>query len=486
MFILILCSSVYSTDTANETEITPDKSQQKRELNDKDVGQPSQDQLAQEQNTLPGQQYQIEIQPQYYLQSFKHDHNREGLRTKNLRKIYVAPNKGKTQYATIAPQVQVAPVHENTGEQEQQYQQINQQGFDYFNSLSQQPKEEPAYSQQLFYPNKDNQNYEEISQNSYTQVPTYNNYKYQLVPYEYNLDIHQTHEIQQPQQINVQSQQEDKPFLHIRLLPFYSKSSSVHPLQNSLVTGKYAPLYSAHQESVLSSELLGKYQKSIFQENLQAQAIARWEKYVNQETDHKQESPQNSQTKYENNLKLKTHAQIEPTIKSQEFIPQYQVQNQQTNEILEKIKLAKLQAQAQAEAIAKSPPVIVHKEINILKRKPINIIEHVPIPVPTPVLVPVPQPYEQYIPQPYPVPMEIIRPYIVPVKKTETIEVEKPVPVEVEKIVHVPVEKKVYYKVEKPVPVEKTVHVEVTKEIPVEIPVYKPEKLTILRHVWKD
>lgn len=45
--------------------------------------------------------------------------------------------------------------------------------------------------------------------------------------------------------------------------------------------------------------------------------------------------------------------------------------------------------------------------------------------------------------------------------------------------------KKVYVPVEKPYTVERFIPVEVKKEIPIEIPVHRPEKFTIIRHVWK-
>ncbi|XP_013196699.1 probable serine/threonine-protein kinase kinX [Amyelois transitella] len=142
-------------------------------------------------------------------------------------------------------------------------------------------------------------------------------------------------------------------------------------------------------------------------------------------------------------------------------------------------------AEAQIEAIAKSPPVEVHREVSVTKHKPVNIVKHVQVPVPQPYIVRVPEPFEVKVPQPYPVPLEIIRPVPVEVVKTEKIEVEKPVPYEVQKHVEVPVTKNVYFKVDKPFIVEKVVPVEVRKEIPVHIPIHKPQKLTILRHIWE-
>ncbi|XP_053608766.1 probable serine/threonine-protein kinase kinX [Plodia interpunctella] len=147
--------------------------------------------------------------------------------------------------------------------------------------------------------------------------------------------------------------------------------------------------------------------------------------------------------------------------------------------------IEKQNAAAHAEAIAQTPPVEVQREVSITKHKPIEVIKHVQVPVPQPYIVRVPEPFEVKVPQPYPVPLEIIRHVPVEVVKTEKIEVEKPVPYEVEKHVPVPVTKKVYVKVDQPYLVEKVVPVEVRKEIPVHIPIHKPQKLTILRHVWE-
>ncbi|GBP96630.1 hypothetical protein EVAR_69732_1 [Eumeta japonica] len=168
-----------------------------------------------------------------------------------------------------------------------------------------------------------------------------------------------------------------------------------------------------------------------------------------------------------------------------QYAPEFKTVNlSELEKILEQIKLANIKAHATAEAIANSPPIVVHKDVTITKRRPINIIKAVTLPVPAPVLVPVPKPYEVKVPQPYAVPLEIIRPVPIPVIKTEKTQVEKPVPVEIEKHVHVPVEKKVFYRVNRPVPVEKKVPFEIKKEVPVPVQVYKPQKFTIVRHIW--
>ncbi|KAG7302187.1 hypothetical protein JYU34_013660 [Plutella xylostella] len=153
--------------------------------------------------------------------------------------------------------------------------------------------------------------------------------------------------------------------------------------------------------------------------------------------------------------------------------------------VIKNIEKEKLKAQKTIEAINRSPPVVVNKEIT-LKRRPIELIKTVKVPVPTPYLYPVPQPYAVKVPQPYAVPLQIINPYIVPIVKTEKVEVEKPVPIEVEKRVPVEVEKKVYVHINKPYTVDRFVPYEVKKEIPVEVPLYRPQKFTILRHVWKN
>lgn len=144
---------------------------------------------------------------------------------------------------------------------------------------------------------------------------------------------------------------------------------------------------------------------------------------------------------------------------------------------LKSLHLDNLKAKADAEAIANSSPMVIHKDITLKKHRPNFIIKSVNLPVPEPVMVP--------FPQPYPVPLEIIKPYAVPVVKTEKIEVEKPVPIEVEKRIPVEVERKIYVKVDKPYTVERIVPIQIKKEIPVEVPLYKPEKLTILKHIWQ-
>lgn len=170
-----------------------------------------------------------------------------------------------------------------------------------------------------------------------------------------------------------------------------------------------------------------------------------------------------------------------------QYAPQFTSLN--TNVDLEKnIKEIQLEREAyriHAENIAKSPPVVIHKDIKIIRRRPVPVTKHINVPYPAPFFVPVPNPVEVKVPQPYAVPIEIVRHVPVPIVRTETVEVEKPVPYEVEK--HVPeiVEKKVYVPVEKPYTVERFIPVEVKKEIPIEIPVHRPEKFTIIRHVWK-
>ncbi|XP_047997813.1 putative mediator of RNA polymerase II transcription subunit 12 [Leguminivora glycinivorella] len=171
----------------------------------------------------------------------------------------------------------------------------------------------------------------------------------------------------------------------------------------------------------------------------------------------------------------------------QQYAPQFTIptKNIDLEKIIQEIQLEREAAKIHAENIAKSPPVVIHKDISIIKRRPVHVIKHVNIPYPAPFFVPIPKPVEVKVPQPYAVPVEIVRHIPVPVVKTEAVEVAKPVPYEVEK--HVPeiVEKKVFVPVDKPYTVERIVPVEVRKEIPFAIPVHKPEKLTLIRHVWK-
>ncbi|XP_061718264.1 alpha-protein kinase 1-like, partial [Cydia pomonella] len=171
----------------------------------------------------------------------------------------------------------------------------------------------------------------------------------------------------------------------------------------------------------------------------------------------------------------------------QQYAPQFTspTKNIDLEKIIQEIQLEREAAKIHAENIAKSPPIVIHKDISIIKRRPVHVIKHVNIPYPAPFFVPVQKHVEVKVPQPYAVPVEIVRHVPVPIVKTQAVEVEKPVPYEVEK--HVPeiVEKKVFVPVEKPYTVERIVPVEVRKEIPVAIPVHKPEKLTVIRHVWK-
>ncbi|XP_063625149.1 transcription factor SPT20 homolog [Cydia splendana] len=171
----------------------------------------------------------------------------------------------------------------------------------------------------------------------------------------------------------------------------------------------------------------------------------------------------------------------------QQYAPQFTIptKNIDLEKIIQEIQLEREAAKIHVENIAKSPPVVIHNDISIIKRRPVHVIKHVNIPYPAPFFVPVPKHVEVKVPQPYMVPVEIVRHVPVSIVKTETVEVEKPVPFEVEKRIPEIVEKKVYVPVEKPYTVERIVPVEVRKEIPVAIPVHKPEKLTVIRHVWK-
>ncbi|XP_072950021.1 uncharacterized protein [Epargyreus clarus] len=125
-------------------------------------------------------------------------------------------------------------------------------------------------------------------------------------------------------------------------------------------------------------------------------------------------------------------------------------------------QLENQQALLQAEAIANSPPVVVHKEISI-KHSPVHLIKQVKVPVPTPVLIPVPEPFEVKVPQPYPVPVEVIKPVPVP-----------SVPLEVEKHIPFPVTKNVYINVDRPYFVD-----------PREIPLHKGGLVPIHNHGWQ-
>lgn len=173
-------------------------------------------------------------------------------------------------------------------------------------------------------------------------------------------------------------------------------------------------------------------------------------------------------------------------VPSQQYAPKYNNEKyiKEVEKILRNIHFDKQNSLAKATAIAKAPPVVVKEEVKITKR-PIHIIKHVNVPIPAPFYVPVPEPFEVKVPQPYAVPLEIIRPIPIPIVKTEKLEVEKPVPFEVEKHVPYPVTKNVFVNVDKPYFVKKIVPVEIQKEIPVEIPIHKPQKLSIIRHIWE-
>ncbi|XP_038212844.1 mediator of RNA polymerase II transcription subunit 15-like [Zerene cesonia] len=109
-------------------------------------------------------------------------------------------------------------------------------------------------------------------------------------------------------------------------------------------------------------------------------------------------------------------------------------------------EVEKQRALAQAEAIANSPPVIIHKEVKITKHQPVPVVKRVNVPVPTPVLVPVIHPYEVKVPQPYPVPVEIVKDLPVP-PVSEKPEAEKAVPYGLRN--HIP-GKNVYINVDSP------------------------------------
>ncbi|KAI8432130.1 hypothetical protein MSG28_004618 [Choristoneura fumiferana] len=166
-----------------------------------------------------------------------------------------------------------------------------------------------------------------------------------------------------------------------------------------------------------------------------------------------------------------------------EYAPQFTSLNNNIDleKIMKEIQLEREAYKIHAENIAKSPPIVIHKDIKIIRRRPVPVTNHVNLPYPAPFFVPV----EVKVPHPYAVPIEIVRHVPLPIVRTETVEVEKPVPYEVEKRVPEIVEKKVYVPVEKPYTVERFIPVEVKKEIPIEIPVHRPEKFTIIRHTWK-
>ncbi|XP_064073280.1 uncharacterized protein LOC135193667 [Vanessa tameamea] len=149
--------------------------------------------------------------------------------------------------------------------------------------------------------------------------------------------------------------------------------------------------------------------------------------------------------------------QTEKPLLQLQYAPRY---NDQKNAIeIEKIlrsnhrqELEKESALLKAEAIANSPPILIHQEIRVTKHRPVPIpVKHVKVQVPTPVLIPVPEPFEVKIPHPYPVPLEIIKHIPVPILKTENM----PVPVEVEQQIKVPFTKNVYGNVYRPYYIQK-------------------------------
>lgn len=113
-------------------------------------------------------------------------------------------------------------------------------------------------------------------------------------------------------------------------------------------------------------------------------------------------------------------------------------------------ELEKENALAKAEAIANSPPILIHQEIKVTKHKPVPVIKHVKVNVPTPVLIPVPEPYEVKVPHPYPVPFEIVKPIPVPIWKSENVKAENPGSYEIQKQNSSPVTKNVYINFERP------------------------------------
>lgn len=123
--------------------------------------------------------------------------------------------------------------------------------------------------------------------------------------------------------------------------------------------------------------------------------------------------------------------------------------------------LEKENSLAKAEAIANSPPILIHQEIRVTKHKPVPIIKNVKVHVPTPVLIPVPEPYEVKVPHPYPVPFEIVKSIPVPIWKSENVKAENPGSYETQKQASSPVTKNVYINFERPFYVEKLVPIEI-------------------------
>ncbi|XP_047997982.1 transcription factor SPT20 homolog [Leguminivora glycinivorella] len=129
--------------------------------------------------------------------------------------------------------------------------------------------------------------------------------------------------------------------------------------------------------------------------------------------------------------------------------------NMDPEKILQESKLERESSRIHAENIAKSPPVVIHKDIRLIRRNPLHVINmHVNIPFP--LFIPVPKNGE-------------VRHFIVPIVKSETVEVEKPVLYAVEKPVRGIVGKKVYIPVDKLHTVKRIVPVEVRKENPAEL-----------------
>ncbi|CAH0726944.1 unnamed protein product, partial [Brenthis ino] len=180
--------------------------------------------------------------------------------------------------------------------------------------------------------------------------------------------------------------------------------------------------------------------------------------------------------------------QTEKPLLQLQYAPRY---NDQKHAIeIEKIirqrhrsELEKQSALAQAEAIANSPPILVHHEVKITKHNPVPVVKQIKVEVPTPVLVPIPEPYEVKVPHPYPVPFEIIKHIPVPVIQREKTDVEKPF--EVERLLPLQITKEVLVNANRPYFFHK-IPVELNKDVSLEIPGRKADKVSILQYGWNQ
>lgn len=145
---------------------------------------------------------------------------------------------------------------------------------------------------------------------------------------------------------------------------------------------------------------------------------------------------------------------------------------------LEKLKanLEKQNALARAEVLAKTNPLLVKEELRAKKRRPVSAKL---VNVSTLTKLRSSEAAQKKGAKPFVIPLQFTKAAPTPVVKTD-----RPAPRESEKRIPVTISKSTV-KGNKPYLVERIVPIEIKRETPAGAPFRRPERLTVLRHVWE-